>query len=521
MTTYNVGLNDGVDYDAFWNEIENDGSGSTWVPNRAIGIVNERPNSLRQCWYDLTDDEAEKLRNDPRVFCVEIPPEFRTDIQIRHNSSQTNYYNKLPGAPYTYEVNWGLFRVNSSTNNTLSTDGTLTYNYPLDGTGVDIVIQDSGCQIDHPEFQDADGNSRVQQIDWYAASGVSGTMPPFANFYSDYNGHGTHVTGIAAGKTYGRAKNSRIYIMTLSDLCDSPSIGISTTDAFDTIKGWHNNKPVDPVLGYKRPTVVNMSWGYVSLFAYINGGSYRGTPWSGTTKQSAYGMIGNAYNYFGANVASVDLDVQELSNAGVFICGAAGNYSQTVVVSGDVDYNNYFNSSYYGVPLYYMRGGSPGCSPYTFSIGAVATDLYLGQESKASFSDSGNKVFMYAPGQNIVSAMSTTYNSEFNSLVSNYGPNSSYKIANVSGTSQASPQVAGLFAQMLQVWPNTTISNLRQKIYDTAVSNVLYSTGSSTDYANDKSLHGSANKYAYQSFNTATNVSSSGPVTVSNTSLDL
>ena len=45
----------------------------------------------------------------------------------------------------------------------------------MDGTGVDIVIQDSGLQVDHPEFNDANGVSRVQQIDWFSASGVTGS----------------------------------------------------------------------------------------------------------------------------------------------------------------------------------------------------------------------------------------------------------------------------------------------------------------------------------------------------------
>ena len=45
---------------------------------------------------------------------------------------------------------------------------------------------DSGIQADHPEFQDANGNTRVQQIDWYAASGLTGTMPP--GHYTDYDG---------------------------------------------------------------------------------------------------------------------------------------------------------------------------------------------------------------------------------------------------------------------------------------------------------------------------------------------
>jgi hypothetical protein len=54
MTTYNVALNEGIDYDAFWLEIETDGSGSVYVPQRGVDVVNERPTSLRQCWYELS-----------------------------------------------------------------------------------------------------------------------------------------------------------------------------------------------------------------------------------------------------------------------------------------------------------------------------------------------------------------------------------------------------------------------------------------------------------------------------------
>ena len=42
-----------------------------------------------------------------------------------------------------------------------------------DGTGVDVVSQDSGLQIDVREFNDANGVSRVVLLDWYAASGLS------------------------------------------------------------------------------------------------------------------------------------------------------------------------------------------------------------------------------------------------------------------------------------------------------------------------------------------------------------
>jgi len=114
MTTYNVALKEGVDYNAFWIEIETDGSGSVYIPERGVDIINERPTSLRQCWYDLTDAEAEHLRNDSRVYCVEIPPEFRTDIEIALSSSQTGLYYKSPGTnpANNLGINWGLFRLN-------------------------------------------------------------------------------------------------------------------------------------------------------------------------------------------------------------------------------------------------------------------------------------------------------------------------------------------------------------------------------------------------------------------------
>jgi subtilisin family serine protease len=512
MTTYNVALNEGVDYDAFWTEIETNGSGSTYVPQRGVEIINARPASLRQCWYDLTDAEAEKLRNDPRVYCVEIPPEFRTDIEIMPSVAQTGLYYKSAGTnpANNLGINWGLFRLNSTTNNTPGASGTLTYNYPLDGTGVDFVIQDSGCQVDHPEFTDAVGVTRVQQINWYTASGVTGTMPSFAQFYADTNGHGTHCTGIAAGKTYGRAKNSRIYVMTVDGLNGAGTTGLPVSYVFDCIKGWHNNKPVDPATGYKRPTVVNMSWSYISTFTSINGGVYRGTPWTGTSAQTVYGMIGSAGRY-GVQVSSVDVDVAELLSAGVVLCGAAGNYYQTLDVLGGLDYDNYFNQTSVG-QRYYMRGGSPACTAGVICVGNVST-IADTPEEKSGSSESGPRVDVWAPGTNIVSTCSTT--NAFGATTE-YPFNSNYKIMSISGTSMASPNVAGLAAQLLQVYPGATPAQIRQQIINTSTANVLYTTGLSTDYSNSRSLHGGPNQFAYQPFNTATNLTVSGPVSVSN-----
>ena len=71
----------------------------------------------------------------------------------------------------------------------------------MDGTGVDIVIQDSGLQVDHPEFLDANGVSRVQLIDWYDELGISGTQS--SAHYRDYDGLWYHCAGTASGLNFG------------------------------------------------------------------------------------------------------------------------------------------------------------------------------------------------------------------------------------------------------------------------------------------------------------------------------
>ena len=190
------------------------------------------------------------------------------------------------------------------------------YNYTLDGTGVDVVIVDSGIQADHPEFQDADGVSRVQQINWFTASGVSGTMP--TAHYTDYHGHGTHVAGTAAGKTYGWAKNAKIFSIKLNGLQGSsdPNVGISVADMADVIIGWHNAKPVDPTTGVKRPTVVNHSWGYARYYNTVTNLTYQGALKTGTeidtaNKRWAFGLVpisGGSAATYATNVRLTAID---------------------------------------------------------------------------------------------------------------------------------------------------------------------------------------------------------------------
>ena len=513
MREYIVSLNEGVDYEQFWTEIENDGTPSIYIPDRTVDIINARPGSQRSCHYELSDEEAESLRNDPRVYSVEIPPEQRDDISIGLNARYTGTFSKSGATG----LNWGLLRTinvvnpyGSNSSAILNTD----YIYNLDGAGVDIVIQDSGLQVDHPEFQYANGASRVQQINWYYAAGnvIAGTQS--VNHYRDYDGHGTHCAGIAAGKSFGFAKNSAVYAMKVSGL-EGPGdsgTGISVTNCFDLIKLWHRNKPVDARTGLKRPTVVNMSWGYNYTMGTVTGGVYRGSAWAGgrdTSKGMIFSDRGGGTYVHGVRVGSVDTDLEELLAEGVIVCIAAGNFSQRVDVIGGLDYDNYYSD---GSTIYYHRGSSP-IANLAIVVGNLSNNLNNGEERKNTTSECGPRVDVYAPGSLIMSACSTTNDGY---TTSNYFADANFKQMAISGTSMASPQVAGVCALLAQVYPHITPAQMQTMIKNTAIKNQLTDDGSTNNYANTFCTLGSPNNILYNKFVGDNSFSTAGGFTASN-----
>jgi subtilisin family serine protease len=518
---YIVTLNVGVDYAAFNAEmIEETGAGD--IPNRTVEVTNARPISQRNTHYSLTDEEAVALAQDSRVAGVEIPPDQRDDLDIGFDAVQTGDFTKTNSDSGVY-LNWGMRRCATTTNdyntgNTVSGD----YAYNLDGSGVDVVIHDSGLHVDHPEFQDADGVSRVQQIDWYTESGVSGTQD--ANHYRDNHGHGTHVAGTVAGKTYGWAKNARIYSIKVSGLegTGDSGTGIPTSDCFDVIKGWHNNKPIDPATGYKRPTIVNMSWGYGSTNTFEPyDGYYRGTQWTYDNNNSSVATnlatssqlqnrtglpLWNSYSSGNARIlntriTSVDNDVQELIDAGIHVCIASGNRNLTIDVSGGPDYDNRYRvypveagASQPGGYIYYCRGSSP-FSNDAFMVGNVdsATNSNDDLEQRASSSNHGPGVDIYAPGTRIMSACSNT-----NAIGGqDYNVDSNYKQANISGTSMASPQVCGVGALALQVNPHMTPAQLKTFLHNQSQSGKLREDANYTNWTIADSDYSSSSSARY------------------------
>lgn len=508
---YIVTLKKGIDPNAFRQDMVADNM-LPYVPPKAVTVANERPGSTRNTHYLLTDEEAVELQNDERVEAVELRPDLRDDIGIERFATQVGNFNKSTASSGD-NINWGLRRM-SALSNPYNSNGAVVggYTHTLTGTGVDFIVQDSGIQSDHPEFQDSFGNSRVQEIDWYQAqSVVSGSLP--AGFYTDYDGHGTHCAGIAAGKTYGWAKNSKIYSIKIAGLqgASDPNNGMPISDIFDVVKEWHNAKSPDVLTGVKRPTVINMSWGYFSRYLSITGGNYRGASWTGNSKLTAYGMTG-AFDGTGyrhpIRVASVDADIEELIEAGVTVCIAAGNNYHKIATESDPDYNNYYTNSF-GQTKYYHRGSSP-YSTNAIMVGNIDSELDVdGNEQVAQSSEKGPGVDVYAPGTNIFSATSTT-----NRFTDGQYLDTSYRIANIGGTSMASPQIAGLVTTYGEVQPNATPAQFKAWITTNAKAQLAENGNTGADYTNNRSLQGGTSTYAFQPYNSANVLTIAGDETI-------
>ena len=485
---YIVVVKPGEDLTALDSEM-NASNGSGVIPQRAVECADAQEHDTRMTHWMLTDEEAKLLETDSRILGVELPFENDDSVIIKPAAVQPGTYNKTSAND---GVNWGLSRCNSKINNF---DGVASifdnYRYCMTGEGVDVVIMDSGIELDHPEFKDSAGAARIQAIDWYAASNgaMSGTLG--AAFYTDTGGHGTHVAGIAAGKTYGWAKNAHIYSM---KIFDGDSLGVAT--ACDLIRHWHNNK------GNSRPTIVNMSFGYHWGIDGWNGTAAgdHGQHWDTFTNQWDVWNFGDPdhatkfeVNYQtdiepdgqpSRRLSHIDAKIDQLIAAGIHIT-IAGNNNFEVQYNYTDDANDNYNDFFIrpsfngGAPVYYHRGSSPRASTVKSGemvVANIGIDEYNNKEVLANSSACGEAIDISAPGTYITSSCSTDTSDATGGprSVSDYPDDPNFKIIQMTGTSMAAPQVCGVGALYLQFDPTLTPAQLKKKMLDDAQTGLLH-----------------------------------------------
>jgi subtilisin family serine protease len=157
--------------------------------NYIVGLKNDMPRrgqvkrefkSIKAYETRLTAPEAEELRKDNRVKYVERDRPMQTD-QVQKDAV------------------WNLARIDQR--GPLGAPPDTVYTYNATGEGVTIYILDTGVWTEHPEFE---GRASVGFGD-------------HADILTCGNGHGTHVAGTAAARTYGVAKRANIVSVRVGD----------------------------------------------------------------------------------------------------------------------------------------------------------------------------------------------------------------------------------------------------------------------------------------------------------------
>lgn len=512
MEKYIVTLNCYDDLEGFYHDMETPG-GCECIPEREVECCNRRTIS-RNTEYILSPEEAELLKDDPRVLEVS-PKKLADSIIIKPLWTQTSSDFDKSGVSASTNRNWGLYRcINGSQISNWGSNGTVdasaTITTTSSGKNVDVVIVDGHLDPLHPEFavnSDGTGGSRVIQYNWYQHTnelglGANGTYtyPSGSSLFNGDDNHGMHVCGTAAGNTQGWARDANIY--NISPYSTNPNI-LAKDYVFDYIRAWHNSKSINPLTGRRNPTILNNSWGsfYQISKSTITSIFYRGVTYNGPFTDAqlrSYGVVDfdATYAYPASYYTPWLVDVEDAVNDGIIFVGAAMNDSTKIDVQGGVDFNNYIVAEG-GFGYTYHRGSwntaaakiGVGGQRLSVCVGAISS---LVDESKATFSNCGPRVDIYAPGVNIISPLHTSGGS---ATLVNDSRNSSYKLGKYQGTSMASPQVCGVLACLLEQFPGMNQADIHRYLNDTSTKNQITST--SGGYTDDTDLQGSDNEYLF------------------------
>jgi serine protease AprX len=311
---------------------------------------------------------------------------------------------------------------------------------PLDGSGVSVAVIDTGVDPTHPAFRAPDGASRVvASLKSLCTEGTdTGCIVELPTLLDtdtiSLGGHGTHVTGIAAGNDYTLSDDNRVG----GSAPGSKIVSISTGAALvilgsDAALNWvleHHDAPCGadvPAQECPPIKVVNNSYG-------PSGGGA-----------------------FDPNSATVKLQ-RALAAEGVVTVWANGNDG------GDGSQN---------------LSNPPGQDP---TPGVLSVASYNDQgtgtrdgtvsefSSRGAANDPASWPDISAPGENILSSCRPYLVICSTGLQSVNGPGTldiaTYNV--ISGTSMAAPQITGIVAQLFQADPSATPGQIEDVLKRTA-----------------------------------------------------
>jgi len=516
---YVVTLHRKEDLEQFYNEMQ-----LTNFP-----LVMKRPMS-RNTHYMMTEEQAEQLRQDSRVWDVKAADSFQIRRQTLSNEPYTisgQFWKDSSSVGSSINGNllqWGQlhcasevsgkrrkFNWGDGTGTEYITDTVDVFN---DGRHVDVVIVDDPVSYDSAEWlSPSTGSSRFVQYQWFNELNTlvnsiddDNQTEPTGTITYGTNGstsqfHGIHVTGTACGQHYGWAREANIYNMAVTDTWPSGQ-QVPALLIFDYLRAFHQNKGINPDTGKRNPTITNHSYGGIIpmpndnlQFGDLTSVYYQGVTYSagnpGPSGWSQGGVTNDFGVRFGVDVypswsAAVNADVIDAIDDGVVIIGAAGNDNLLFETVNGPNWNNYLTVNGVG-SFYYMRGGWPN-SPDSGSINVGALSDHS-QFRRSTYTNYGPAIDVFAPGDAILSSFGNSGGFQDGKYG---GANFFYPI---SGTSMASPQVTGVAACLATGKERFTQEDFIGYLQNHSVLDDMTFDVAGGGYNDSSSQQGSPNKY--------------------------
>jgi serine protease AprX len=293
--------------------------------------------------------------------------------------------------------------------------------YNFDGTGIGVAVIDSGVSA-HADLNNASGTSRVV----YSQSFVAGDTTT-----NDKYGHGTHVAGLIAG-TGASSGSANGYSATFAGV--APNVNVINLRVLDQNGIGTDSQVIAAIqqaIALKNTyniRVINMSLGRPVFESYT--------------------------------LDPVDQAVEAAWKAGIVVVAAAGNDGR------------------YGQTNGFGTIGVPANDPAVITVGATRTNMTASRadDTIASYSSKGPtaidhivKPDLVAPGNNLASLRVTgsTLDVQYPQYeVTSSKGSSKYFV--LSGTSMATPLVAGAAALMLQQNPSLTPDQVKARLMKSA-----------------------------------------------------
>lgn len=427
---------------------------------------------LRSASGESTEEFIERLRGDPRV--VSAMPNYIMTLGSSAKAADDDEEEETeiaePNDPL-YGEQWGLERINMPAvwaqtaeaeskevvvavidtgiiydhedlaDNMFAFDGSTLEKMDVEGIGADEFAGSHGAWFrSSVEFSGEDED--ILETSAFAPSPIGpgdGTtqlasiddimsVTENSRYVADVEGHGTHVAGIIGAVTdnatgvAGVARNVKLMAVNVFSAFDDDggySIGALTSDQI---------RAIDFIIAAKEAgvnvRVANMSLG------------------NWTDADNA------------AENEPYSAKIKALSDAGVIVCIAAGNEDQDL----DAPEGEYAGQICTPAMFRYEN---------TITVGASGEDDERSYAAGSNFSSSGEWVDVFAPGGYIMSTC------RYEPITGDGNTWSEDGYTTISGTSMASPHVAGLAALLCSLFPERGAAEIKQMILDGADGAVL------------------------------------------------